>query len=115
MSLAGEHDINLGSPAVQDLLINHIPGAKIHEYEHRRYTNASHFIQEDVGEIMADYVADFILGTTSISTTTETRTEPPTMAPSGESRSTMVASTLWFWLLLSLVVVSRARLSNYWC
>jgi haloalkane dehalogenase len=55
--LAGEHDKNLGSKTNQNLFINHIPGAN--GQPHDRF-NAHHFIQEDIGEILADRVIAFI-------------------------------------------------------
>jgi haloalkane dehalogenase len=55
--LAGEHDKNLGSKENQKLFINHIPGAK--DQPHERL-NAHHFIQEDVGEILADRIIKFM-------------------------------------------------------
>eukprot|EP00567_Pseudictyota_dubia_P005362 CAMPEP_0197435856 /NCGR_PEP_ID=MMETSP1175-20131217/3361_1 /TAXON_ID=1003142 /ORGANISM="Triceratium dubium, Strain CCMP147" /LENGTH=390 /DNA_ID=CAMNT_0042964989 /DNA_START=94 /DNA_END=1263 /DNA_ORIENTATION=+ len=63
LALAGELDPNLGSVGVQSNLYNNIAGASSHTFEHKRYANASHFIQEDVGEEMAVYVADFVDGT----------------------------------------------------
>eukprot|EP00797_Seminavis_robusta_P029874 Sro60_g034540.2 (325) ;mRNA; f:23757-24731 len=63
LALAGEDDPGLGSEETQDRLTSHIPGASVHEFEHKRYPDAGHFIQEDVGEEMAAYVADFIQGT----------------------------------------------------
>ncbi len=55
--LAGEQDKNLGSKENQDMFINYIPGAK--GQPHERF-KAHHFIQEDVGEILADMVITFI-------------------------------------------------------
>ena len=46
----GEHDFNLGSRANQKRLTEHIPGAS--GQPHERF-EAGHFIQEDVGEILA--------------------------------------------------------------
>jgi haloalkane dehalogenase len=63
LALAGELDPNLGSVQVQSNLYNNIAGASVHSFEHKRYANASHFIQEDVGEEMATYIADFVDGT----------------------------------------------------
>jgi pimeloyl-ACP methyl ester carboxylesterase len=57
LSLAGNLDRNLGSEAVQNELINHIPGAK--GQPHDRF-EANHFIQEDIGEILAERVNQFI-------------------------------------------------------
>jgi len=58
LSLAGEKDINLGSKEMQDRLIQHIPGAK--GQPHERFKEANHFIQEDIGETLADRVNAFI-------------------------------------------------------
>ena len=55
--LAGKHDKNLGSKVNQSEIINHIPGAK--DQPHERL-NAHHFIQEDIGEILADRIIKFI-------------------------------------------------------
>lgn len=57
LSLAGERDPNLGSEAVQNELINHVPGAA--GQPHERF-DAHHFIQEDIGEILAQRVNRFI-------------------------------------------------------
>lgn len=56
--LAGEKDKNLGSKENQNKLIDHIPGAKGQAHER---LNAHHFIQEDVGEILADRIIKFII------------------------------------------------------
>jgi len=55
--LAGDHDTNLGSKKNQNKFIKHVPGAK--GQAHERY-NAHHFIQEDVGELLAQKVVKFI-------------------------------------------------------
>jgi pimeloyl-ACP methyl ester carboxylesterase len=55
--LAGDRDKNLGSKENQNNLTNHIPGAE--GQEHERF-NAHHFIQEDIGEILADRVIKFV-------------------------------------------------------
>lgn len=57
LSLCGELDLNLGSETVQNELINHIPGAE--GQPHDRF-NAAHFIQEDIGKILANRVNEFI-------------------------------------------------------
>lgn len=49
--------INLGSPENQERLTSHIPGAEGQSHERLQ---ASHFIQEDIGEILADRVIKFI-------------------------------------------------------
>ena len=53
---AGEHDHNLGSVAVQNRLTGHIPGAA--GQPHERF-NAHHFIQEDVGEVLAQRIVEW--------------------------------------------------------
>jgi haloalkane dehalogenase len=58
LSFAGEKDVNLGSKEMQDQLINHIPGAK--GQPHERFKDAGHFIQEDIGETVAERVNTFI-------------------------------------------------------
>ena len=55
--LAGVHDKNLGAKANQDLFIKHIPGAKGQPHER---LPAHHFIQEDIGEILAEKVVAFM-------------------------------------------------------
>ena len=55
--LAGEHDKNLGSKENQNMLVNHIPGSN--GQPHERF-KAHHFIQEDVGELLAGRVIRFI-------------------------------------------------------
>lgn len=55
--LAGESDKNLGSKENQAEFVNHIPGAN--KQPHERF-NAHHFIQEDIGEMLADRVIKFI-------------------------------------------------------
>jgi len=55
--LAGKHDKNLGSKENQDKFINHIPGAKGQPHER---LNAHHFIQEDIGTILAEKVVAFM-------------------------------------------------------
>ena len=57
LSLCGERDLNLGSEAVQNELINHIPGAEGQPHDR---LDAAHFIQEDIGEILAERVNAFI-------------------------------------------------------
>jgi pimeloyl-ACP methyl ester carboxylesterase len=47
----GEHDFNMGSRANQQRLTTHIPGAS--GQPHERF-EAGHFIQEDIGEILAE-------------------------------------------------------------
>jgi haloalkane dehalogenase len=58
LSLAGEKDLLLGTKEMQDRLTNHIPGAR--GQPHERFKDAGHFIQEDIGETLADRVHAFI-------------------------------------------------------
>jgi haloalkane dehalogenase len=55
----GEHDHNLGSLSVQKRLTGHIPGAK--GQPHERF-DAHHFIQEDVGEVLARRMVAWVNG-----------------------------------------------------
>lgn len=57
LALAGRFDPNLGSEATQNAWIERVPGAR--GQDHRRY-DASHFIQEDVGQELATHVVDFM-------------------------------------------------------
>jgi haloalkane dehalogenase len=57
LSLCGKRDPNMGSEAVQNELINHIPGAEGQPHDR---LDAAHFIQEDIGEILAERVNEFI-------------------------------------------------------
>lgn len=52
---------NLGDPAVQQLLINHIPGSA--GWDHVRLEEASHFLQDDQGPEIARRVNEFIAQT----------------------------------------------------
>jgi hypothetical protein len=65
LALAGARDPNLGSEATQNKWINHVPGAKGND--HRRF-DAAHFIQDDVGESMAEHVLAFFAETEPAST-----------------------------------------------
>jgi haloalkane dehalogenase len=57
--LAGELDIREGSSVKnQRKLTKHIPGAK--GQPHERFKNANHYIQEDIGELLAEKVIKFI-------------------------------------------------------
>lgn len=56
--LGGEHDRNLGSLEILNMLTKHIPGAK--GQPHQRYSNAGHFIQDDIGIELASKVISFI-------------------------------------------------------
>ncbi len=53
----GEHDFNMGSRANQKRLTEHIPGAA--GQPHERF-EAGHFIQEDIGEILADRIIRWV-------------------------------------------------------
>jgi haloalkane dehalogenase len=55
----GEHDFNMGSRANQKRLTEHIPGAA--GQPHERF-EAGHFIQEDIGEILAERIIHWIKG-----------------------------------------------------
>ena len=57
LSYAGVKDKLLGTQAVQDKLTRHIPGSK--GQPHERFM-ANHFIQEDVGELMAEKIVVFM-------------------------------------------------------
>lgn len=57
LSLCGKSDLNLGSEAVQNELINHISGAEGQPHDR---LDAAHFIQEDIGENLAERVNEFI-------------------------------------------------------
>jgi haloalkane dehalogenase len=57
MFIGGENDPNLGSVANQNKWIAHVPGAV--GQPHTRY-EAGHFIQEEVGEEMAEHVVAFL-------------------------------------------------------
>jgi len=56
--LAGDRDLNLGRVENQDKWIAHVPGAA--GQDHRRYLQAGHFIQEDVGAEVAAQVVEFM-------------------------------------------------------
>jgi pimeloyl-ACP methyl ester carboxylesterase len=58
ISFIGLKDSLLGRPRIQDKWINNVPGAK--GQDHEQFENANHFIQEDLGEIMADRTHRFI-------------------------------------------------------
>lgn len=55
--IGGERDANLGSPTNQNKWIAHVPGAV--GQPHTRF-DAGHFIQEEVGEEMAQHVVTFM-------------------------------------------------------
>lgn len=58
ISFIGLKDTLLGKPKIQDKWINSVPGAK--GQDHDQFDNANHFIQEDLGEVMAARVDLFI-------------------------------------------------------
>ena len=58
ISFIGLEDDLLGLPRIQNKWINCVPGAK--GQGHEQFENANHFIQEDIGEIMADRTHKFI-------------------------------------------------------
>lgn len=59
LTIWGDNDTgNLGNPAVQQLLIDHIPGSE--GWDHVRLEEASHFLQDDQGEEIARRVNEFI-------------------------------------------------------
>lgn len=59
LSIIGLKDTLLGRPKIQEKWITKVPGAK--GQNHEQFENANHFIQEDIGEIMADRTHRFIL------------------------------------------------------
>ncbi len=59
ISFIGLKDTLLGRPKIQDKWINKVPGAK--GQAHDQFENANHFIQEDIGEVMAERVDKFII------------------------------------------------------
>ena len=58
ISFIGLKDRLLGRPEIQEKWITNVPGAK--GQAHEQFENANHFIQEDIGEIMADRVHQFM-------------------------------------------------------
>ena len=58
ISFIGLKDTLLGRPSIQKKWINAVPGAQ--DQAHDQFENANHFIQEDIGEIMAERVHEFI-------------------------------------------------------
>jgi pimeloyl-ACP methyl ester carboxylesterase len=56
--LGGEHDRNMGSLQMLNMLTKHIPGAE--GQAHQRFPNAGHFIQDDIGFELANKVISFI-------------------------------------------------------
>lgn len=59
LTIWGDNDGgNLGDPAIQQLLIDHIPGSE--GWDHVRLEEASHFLQDDAGEEIATRMNAFI-------------------------------------------------------
>lgn len=58
ISFIGLKDTLLGRPKIQEKWINAVPGAK--GQAHEQFENANHFIQDDLGEVMADRTHKFI-------------------------------------------------------
>ena len=58
ISFIGLKDRMFGSPEIQEKWIDTVPGAK--GQDHEQFENANHFIQEDIGEVLADKVHLFI-------------------------------------------------------
>ena len=59
LSLIGLQDKLLGTPKIQNRWIKMVPGAK--GQDHEQFKKANHFIQEDIGKIMADRMHKFIV------------------------------------------------------
>jgi len=59
ISFIGLKDTLLGRPRIQKRWINAVPGAQ--GQDHDQFENANHFIQEDIGEVMAERVHQFIV------------------------------------------------------
>jgi pimeloyl-ACP methyl ester carboxylesterase len=59
ISFIGLQDRMFGSPELQEEWINAVPGAQ--GQDHDQFYNANHFIQEDIGQILAERVHQFIL------------------------------------------------------
>lgn len=59
LSLIGLQDNLLGTPRIQNRFIKMVPGAK--GQNHEQFKEANHFIQEDIGKIMADRMHKFIV------------------------------------------------------
>lgn len=58
ISFIGLQDSLLGLPRIQAKWVAKVPGAK--GQDHEQFENANHFIQEDIGEVMADRTHKFI-------------------------------------------------------
>lgn len=59
LSLIGLKDTLLGRPSIQKKWVAKVPGAK--GQNHEQFEQANHFIQEDIGEEMADRTHQFIV------------------------------------------------------
>jgi len=59
ISFIGLKDNLLGRPSIQEKWINKVPGAK--GQDHEQFENANHFIQDDLGAVMAERTHQFIL------------------------------------------------------
>lgn len=64
ISFIGLKDRLLGKPRIQQKWVAHVPGAK--NQLHEQFENANHFIQEDIGNIMADRTHKFIQANPSV-------------------------------------------------
>ena len=51
--------LSISECIIQEKWINSVPGAK--GQDHEQFENANHFIQDDIGAIMADRVHKFIV------------------------------------------------------
>jgi len=60
MQLAGEFDTIYGTVALQQHNIQHIPGAQVHNVEHKRFANSGHYLQEHEGEDIAEHIWQFV-------------------------------------------------------
>lgn len=59
ISFIGLKDRMFGSPEIQKKWADAVPGAK--EQAHEQFENSNHFIQEDIGEILAKKVHQFVV------------------------------------------------------
>jgi len=59
LSLIGLKDPLLGRPSIQKKWVAKVPGAK--GQNHDQFEHANHFIQEDIGEVMAERTHQFIV------------------------------------------------------
>ena len=59
LSIIGTKDRLLGRKAIQERWIKHVPGAQ--GLNHEQYSDANHFIQEDIGERLDKRVEDLIV------------------------------------------------------